>query len=45
MSKTSVVTGAFSYTGRYITKLLLEKGEKVRNFTNHPSRPFPNDFF
>jgi uncharacterized protein YbjT (DUF2867 family) len=32
----SVVTGAFSYSGKYITQLLLERGERVRTLTNHP---------
>ncbi len=47
------VTGAFSYTGKYITKRLLERGEEVITLTNHPNRPnsfngqvktFPLDF-
>lgn len=37
----SVVTGAFSYTGRFIARRLLEAGERVRTLTNHPERdPF-----
>jgi NADH dehydrogenase len=36
----NVVTGAFSYTGRYIAKRLLSMGEKVRTLTNHPSLDF-----
>lgn len=36
-NETNVVTGAFSYTGRYIAKRLLSMGEKVRTLTNHPS--------
>lgn len=35
------VTGAFSYSGKYITKHLLEKGEDVITLTNHPNRPNP----
>jgi NADH dehydrogenase len=35
------VTGAFSYSGKYITKRLLEKGEEVITLTNHPKRPNP----
>ena len=35
------VTGAFSYTGKYITKQLLERGEEVVTLTNHPNRPNP----
>ncbi len=34
-----VVTGAFGYTGRYITSLLLERGCRVRTLTGHPNRP------
>jgi len=36
-----VVTGAFGYTGRYITARLLESGESVRTLTGHPTRPNP----
>ena len=35
------VTGAFSYSGKYITKLLLERGEEVITLTGHPNRPDP----
>lgn len=35
------VTGAFSYSGKYIAKRLLEKGETVVTLTNHPERPDP----
>ncbi len=35
------VTGAFSYSGKYITKRLLERGEEVFTLTNHPNRPDP----
>ncbi len=35
------VTGAFSYSGKYITKRLLERGEDVITLTNHPNRPDP----
>jgi len=31
-----VVTGAFSYSGRFIAALLLERGRGVRILTNHP---------
>ncbi|MCC6985831.1 MAG: NAD(P)H-binding protein, partial [Anaerolineales bacterium] len=37
------VTGAFSYSGKYITKRLLERGEEVVTLTNHPNRPDPFD--
>jgi len=36
-----IVTGAFSYTGKYITRHLLDKGEQVITLTNHPHRPDP----
>ncbi|MGK7346795.1 MAG: SDR family oxidoreductase [Candidatus Nitrospinota bacterium M3_3B_026] len=48
-----VVTGAFGYSGKYITKFLLEKGRKVRTITGSPERenpfgekvaPFPFNF-
>jgi uncharacterized protein YbjT (DUF2867 family) len=35
------VTGAFSYSGKYITKRLLEHGEEVITLTGHPTRPDP----
>jgi uncharacterized protein YbjT (DUF2867 family) len=35
------VTGAFSYSGKYITKRLLELGEEVITLTGHPNRPDP----
>ncbi len=35
------VTGAFSYSGKYITRHLLERGEDVLTLTNHPDRPDP----
>jgi uncharacterized protein YbjT (DUF2867 family) len=37
----NVVTGAFGYTGRYITALLLQRGIKVRTLTGHPNRANP----
>jgi uncharacterized protein YbjT (DUF2867 family) len=33
-----VVTGAFGYTGQYITRRLLESGRRVRTITGHPNR-------
>ncbi len=33
-----VVTGAFGYTGKYITRRLLAMGRRVRTLTGHPSR-------
>ena len=35
------VTGAFSYSGKYITRKLLDRGEEVITLTNHPNRPDP----
>ncbi|HNC07592.1 MAG TPA: NAD(P)H-binding protein [Anaerolineales bacterium] len=35
------VTGAFSYSGKYITKRLLERNEEIITLTNHPNRPDP----
>lgn len=37
----TAVTGAFSYSGKYITKRLLERGEEVITLTGHPNRPDP----
>lgn len=34
----NVVTGAFDYTGKYITQQLLSMGKKVRTLTEHPDR-------
>jgi NADH dehydrogenase len=36
-----VVTGAFGYTGKYITRRLLARGIRVRTLTGHPDRPNP----
>src|SRR6266849_6381965 len=33
-----VVTGAFSYTGKYVTRRLLNAGRRVRTLTGHPER-------
>lgn len=37
------ITGAGSYSGRYITSLLLDNPSivEIRNLTNHPNRGFP----
>ena len=40
-SRFSVVTGAFSYTGRYIAQRLLSEGKTVKTLTAHPNRPDP----
>ena len=37
----SVVTGAYSYTGKYIARRLLESGHRVKTLTGHPNRPDP----
>jgi uncharacterized protein YbjT (DUF2867 family) len=37
----NVVTGAFSYSGKYITRRLLDLGKRVRTLTGHPERPDP----
>lgn len=36
-----VVTGAFSYTGKYLARILLARGVTVRTITGHPDRPDP----
>jgi uncharacterized protein YbjT (DUF2867 family) len=36
-----VVTGATGYTGRYITRLLLSRGRRVKTLTGHPTRANP----
>jgi NADH dehydrogenase len=41
MPEVDVVTGAFGYTGRYITRRLLESGRNVETLTGHPDRPNP----
>jgi uncharacterized protein YbjT (DUF2867 family) len=41
MSATVVITGAFSYTGKYATRLLLDRGYEVRTLTYHPDRSNP----
>lgn len=35
------VTGAFSYSGKYITRRLLDRGAQVITLTGHPNRPDP----
>lgn len=36
-----VVTGAFGYIGKYITRELLDRGRGVRTITTHPGKPNP----
>jgi uncharacterized protein YbjT (DUF2867 family) len=38
VNETIVITGAFSYTGRYATRMLLERGYGVRTLTGHSAR-------
>ena len=38
---THTVTGATGYTGRYITRLLLDQGHAVQTITGHPDRTSP----
>jgi uncharacterized protein YbjT (DUF2867 family) len=37
-AKFDVVTGSFSYTGKYLTKRLIENGRSIRTLTGHPNR-------
>ena len=41
MTDFCIVTGAFGYSGRYITQRLLDGGKRVRTLTGHPNRPNP----
>src|SRR5690349_1941794 len=41
--KTVVITGAFSYTGKYATRTLLDRGYRIRTLTYHPERENPFD--
>jgi nucleoside-diphosphate-sugar epimerase len=38
---TVAITGAFSYTGKYTTRLLLNHGYRIRILTYHPKRENP----
>ncbi|MBZ5684770.1 MAG: NAD(P)H-binding protein [Acidobacteriia bacterium] len=38
---TVTITGAFSYTGKYVAQLLLDRGYRVRTLTGHPGRENP----
>jgi uncharacterized protein YbjT (DUF2867 family) len=40
-SEVNVITGAFGYTGKYITLRLLALGKEVRTLTGHPNKPNP----
>jgi len=39
--KAVVITGAFSYTGKYATRILLDRGYGIRTLTYHPERENP----
>src|SRR5258707_2444131 len=39
--ETVVITGAFSYTGKYATRILLDRGYRIRTLTYHPERENP----
>jgi len=41
LSELDVVTGAFSYTGRYIAEALLARGRRVRTLTRKPDPSHP----
>jgi NADH dehydrogenase len=41
MSELDVVTGAFSYTGRFLAPRLLDRGRRLRTLTNHPDPSHP----
>ena len=41
MNDIVTVTGAFSYTGKYTARLLLDRGYRVRTLTHHPERANP----
>ena len=43
MAGVDAVTGAFSYTGRFIARRLLAEGRRVRTLTNHSRRPGAED--
>ena len=39
--ETVVITGAFSYTGKYTARILLDRGYRIRTLTYHPERENP----
>jgi uncharacterized protein YbjT (DUF2867 family) len=41
MNPLDIVTGAFSYTGRFVAPRLLQRGRRVRTLTNHPDPDNP----
>ena len=40
-SDTAIVTGAYSYTGRYVARRLLDEGASARTLTGNPDRDGP----
>jgi uncharacterized protein YbjT (DUF2867 family) len=40
-TETVAITGALSYTGKYATRILLDRGYRVRTLTFHPDRENP----
>ncbi len=40
-AEVNIVTGAFGYTGKYITRRLLALGKRVKTLIGHPDRPNP----
>ena len=40
-SDINAITGAFGYTGKYVTSRLLAMGREVRTLTGHPNNPNP----
>lgn len=42
MRQVVTITGAFSYTGKYTTALLLQRGYRVRTLTSHPPAQVPD---
>jgi uncharacterized protein YbjT (DUF2867 family) len=41
MTTLDIVTGAFSYTGRFVAPRLLQRGRRIRTLTNHPDHNNP----
>jgi nucleoside-diphosphate-sugar epimerase len=41
VGEVDVVTGAFSYSGRFVAARLMERGREVRTLTNHPHPEHP----
>lgn len=41
MAALDVVTGAYSYTGRFVAPRLLQRGRRLRTLTNHPDPKSP----